>query len=417
MKKGRTELSERLVQRARELHEQDAFAPAETGVGTRIGIEDVSRALADDRRSSRKTVVVFAVLLAVVALLSLPLNYYAGGDPSVLTPQQLLDCYTLFFQANILPLFDPTAAARVEALKLSFGNGNLYDAAMLRVALTGLTILCGFLLAASGMLFQSAFRNPLAAPSMLGVSDGVSLGYIIYVFLGFTQIQDTPEVFTLCIYGCGAATLVLVLLVSRFLSGGKTYNVMDMLLVGTVVAQLVSGIVTYITNFGIDLETWYKFYELQQSLDTPSYAVTYIACGIVAVVSLVPVIVLRFRLNLISFSDEEGRMLGARPALLRGVALACGALMQLAALASIGQVAMVGLAVPFLCRFLFAADFRHQLLGNFLVGSTALLVCQWVAHFVVIDGFAMPVGTVVGVVIMPFFVWMMALQRKGWGDD
>ena len=71
-------------------------------------------------------------------------------------------------------------------------------------------------------------------------------------------------------------------------------------------------------------------------------------------------------------------------------------------------------AVPFLVRYLFSADFRSQLVGNFLIGVPVLLACQILAHFVVFNVQPMPVGTVVGAVVIPFFIWMMALQKRGW---
>ena len=416
---GSKESLSRLKARARELRESDAFAQSRSSlVGNSMSVEDISVKLEADRRKSRKLYVAFGVVCTLMVLVSLPLPYDPLEHQGILfTPQELFDSLSLFFRMNIVPLFDPTAANLVPSMRVEFEQTHqlgLYYQVGMRVALTFLTVLCGWMLAASGLLFQSSFRNPLAAPTMLGVSDGVSLGYVVFLLLGYVSMRDNPAVFFACTYGCGVVAVVFVLFAGRFISGAKTYNVMDMLLIGTVVAQMLGGIVTFVTNYGMDSDTWYAYYLLLQSIDMATEPMTYLIVGIIALVCTAVLFLLRFRLNVVAFSDEEGRMLGVRPAALRWLALACGSLMQLASIVSIGQVAMLSLAVPFLVRYIFPAEFRSQLIGNFLVGVPLLLLCQLVAHFIVVSYQPMPVGTVVGLVVMPFFVWMMALQKRGW---
>ena len=147
-----------------------------------------------------------------------------------------------------------------------------------------------------------------------------------------------------------------------------------------------------------------------------AYPQTWLVVAVVFVVTIVPVWVMRFKLNLVSFSDEEGRLMGVRPRILRGVALVLGSTMQLAAIASIGPVAMLSLAVPFLVRYLMPADFRYQLLGNCILGTIILLVCMDFQHFAIIGFVSVPVGTLVSIVVIPFFVWAVALQSQKWGD-
>ncbi len=108
-------------------------------------------------------------------------------------------------------------------------------------------------------------------------------------------------------------------------------------------------------------------------------------------------------------------MMGVRAGLLRGVALVLGSAMQLAAMATIGAVSMLSLAVPFLVRYIMPADFRSQFIGNCLVGAELLLACVVIQHFCVIGPITMPVGTVVSIFIVPFFIWMVALGKGRWG--
>ncbi len=318
---------------------------------------------------------------------------------------------------NVLPLFDSTLYNKNALLLTEFAStygAGTYTLVMNRAMVTFLVVLCGVMLALSGMLFQTSFRNPLAAPTMLGVSDGVTLGGIIYCMLGYINITDKPALYALLVYGLGAVVVIFVLFASRFLSGGKRYSIMDMLLLGTVVCQLIGGVNQYIQNFIMDDSTWANFYDVQQAANALTEPLLQAVVVVVFVITFGICFVLRFKLNLVSFSNEEGEMMGVRTGLLRGLALVLGSAMQLAALASIGQVAMLSMAVPFLTRFLMTADFRTQFLGNCLIGSTLLLICMVFQHFVVVGLTTPPVGTIVSLIIVPFFVWAVALSKGRW---
>lgn len=414
--------AKRMMERADDLRNSPALAPPPTGVGAGVSLEQTRRGLAAQRRGSLRVTLACLLALVVVALFSLHLPYYsmdwAGNGTTVYTTQQVLSCYQLAWDLHVAPLFDSSLLSRTELLRAQFPDLSMYRMVITRAGVTGITVICGFLLSVSGLLFQSSFRNPLATPSMLGVADGVSLGCIVYVFCGYSYLSQNPTLYVVCLYGCGALTLVVVLVLARLISGGRNYSVFDMLLIGTVISQLLGGFVSYVTNFVFDYNTWELFYAMQQATDALFEPITYAVVVVVALLTALPVFFLRFRLNLVSYSNADGRMLGAHPGALRAVALGLGSLMQLAAIASIGQVAMVSLAVPFLVRYLFRNEFRSQLLGNFLVGSIVLLLCSCIQSFAVFSTsfgmVSMPLGTIISFFIMPFFVWMMALQRRGW---
>lgn len=404
------------------MRETSVFAPPPAGVGGAISIEQTKEDLAASRAADKKRLLIALGVLLAVIIVSLHLPYYSlewsGGDVKAYSPADVLSCYKLFAETVILPVFSDVARSNIALAQASFSDMGMYDAVVRRAAVTFLMVVCGVMLAVSGLMFQSSFRNPLATPTMLGVADGVSLGCIIFVFLGFTEMAQNPSLYMLCAYGGGVIALVVVLILSRFISGGRTYNVFDMLLIGTVIAQLLSGVVNYVTNFGMDVEQWQNFYEIQQGTQMLYYDITYKIVIVVAIVTIIPTVLLSFRLNLISYSSMDGRMLGARPGILRAIAVGLGSIMQLAAIASIGQVAMLSLAVPFLVRYMFGNEFRSQLVGNVVVGSIVLLVCAAVQSFAMVEtsfGYlTLPLGTIISFVIMPFFVWMMALQKRGW---
>lgn len=412
--------AERIISRARELRDSDAFAPARA--------EDLPTSAAwakgeerADRRRSLHISLVFIAVAAAVAAFSLLLPYWGfdamGVGKVVYSPSDVLDCYGLWYRLHVEALIDPTLANRAGAMLADFQEthpAGMYQLVMNRAAVTGIVVLCGVMLAVSGLLFQTAFRNPLAAPASLGVSDGVTLGCILYAFAGFDGIAQAPDLYLQLVYSLGALAVVVVLLLSRLFTGGARYNVLDMLLLGTVICQLLGGVNGYVQNFIMDYDAWYNFYDVQQAADALRSPLVRQAATAAFLITVIPALLLRFKLNLIAFDDDEGRMMGVRAGILRGCALVLGSAMQLAAIASIGQVAMLSLAVPFVVRYMMPADFRSQLLGNCLVGVTVLLACVCIQHFMVFGAVTMPVGTVVSLFIIPFFVWMVTFGRGRW---
>jgi iron complex transport system permease protein len=410
-----------LIEAARKLRDSDAFAPAINAQAMQ-NFSEVHRARIASKRSVRQTLLFGLVLVLAVCGMSLCLPYYGvdsmGVGGNIYSPGDVLDSYVLWFQMNVMPLFDATLSNRTGAMLAAFEQSHpnvIYQLVMQRGVVTLCVIACGILLAVSGMLFQTSFRNPLATPTALGVSEGVSIGAIIFAFSGYTAVGDNMPLYLLLVYGGGAIAVVFVIVMSRLVSG-RHFNVFDMLLLGTVVCQLLGGVTSYVTTFGMDIDTWERFYEIQQAGDMLSYPLTWAVVGIVFVATIIPVWVMRFKLNLVSFSDEEGRLMGVRPRVLRAVALGIGSIMQLAAIASIGQVAMLSLAVPFLIRYLMPAEFRYQLLGNCILGIIVLLTCVAFQHFAIIGSITVPVGTLVSVLVVPFFVWAVAIQSQRWGD-
>ena len=418
---GGRSYADRIIARARELRDSDAFAPPEPQDPGRVTAAEALASSKAASRRSRKWIAVFAIICAVVALFSLLLPYYGidnmGAQGTVYAPSDVFDCYVLWFRMNVLPLFDPTLSNQVGAMYAEFQQSHpdvVYSLVMNRALVTLIAMGCGIMLSVSGLLFQTAFRNPLATPSMLGVSDGVTLGCIIYCMLGNASIGDNPTLYLVLVYGFGALAVVVVLFLSRGLTGGARYNVLDMLLLGTVICQLLSGVNGLVQNFVMDETAWYNFYDVQQAGNALLEPVVVGVVAVVFAVTFVVALLLRFKFNLIAFSDDEGTMMGVHSSALRIGALVLGSAMQLAAIASIGQVAMLSLAVPFLVRYMMPADFRSQFLGNCLVGMAMLLVCMALQQFTTVGIVTMPVGTIVSIVIVPFFVWMMAFGKGRW---
>ena len=117
---------------------------------------------------------------------------------------------------------------------------------------------------------------------------------------------------------------------------------------------------------------------------------------------------------MMTFDDQEARVLGMNPSRMRALALVCGAIMILAASIHVGAVALVSLIVPFIARSLFGCAFDRQLIGNVCLSPILLLVCRDITDLVPFIGEGLAIGSVVGVVALPLFMVMMARHVRGW---
>ena len=283
-----------------------------------------------------------------------------------------------------------------------------------RAGVVGITIVCAELLAVSGMLYQNVFKNPIAGPSMLGVTSGVSLGLMVLVVLYSTAAPAMlTQRYAMC-YGFGAVILVVVIAAGRKLSGrGRPYDIVTMLLIGSILSQLLGFIVSYITLFVMDENDYLVFYTLSQMLTVSTSLVSWLALGVASLVSFVPIWLNRYKLNALALDDQEARLLGVNSTRIRALALICGAIMILAAQIHVGAVGLVSLLVPFLARGLFGCEFRKQLIGCMCISPILLLVCRDITDMVPFVGEGLALGSVVSVVALPLFVVLMSREMGG----
>jgi iron complex transport system permease protein len=364
-----------------------------------------------DRARRRRKNAAFAAALALLMLVSLCLGVSQTG--LFYTPAQVWGCLAAWFRLNVVGLFVPSVALEKTALMAA---NPMYHEVVTRMAYTVVTVVCGAMLACSGMLYQNVFRNPIAAPTMLGVQNGVSLGLVAFVWVFGTRAPYLDGWrYAFCFAG-GLATLALVAAGGKVASGKRPLNLVDMLLVGTIVSQLAGTVVNYVVNYLFTSDYWLAYYELNNATDLDASAGTVLFALAVAAVSFAPVVLFRFRMNCVAFSDADMRLFGVNPTAMRFVALAAGSLMILTAQTLCGTVSMVSLVVPFAARAVFGSEFRKQLLGNVLLGALVLLVCRDLVSCIPFVGDGVPLGTMVTFVTLPAFVWVMAIAQRQWND-
>ena len=129
-------------------------------------------------------------------------------------------------------------------------------------------------------------------------------------------------------------------------------------------------------------------------------------------IGLVPLVLLGWRINVLSMGDDEARALGVETGRLRLMVIAAATLATAAVTALAGVLGWVGLVIPHIARMLVGPDFTRLLPISILLGAGYLLIVDTLAR--TISGTEVPLGILTAVVGAPFFIWLLARGRRAW---
>jgi len=266
-------------------------------------------------------------------------------------------------------------------------------------------LIVGAALAAAGTAYQGMFRNPLVSPDILGVSTGAALGAVLGIFLsqGILVIQ-------LFAFAGGLAAVGLVYWIGSRLRGHDP--LLALVLTGVVIGTLLGSAIALLKYLADPYNQLPAItYWLLGSLASIStieifYSIPLILTG------LAPMLLMRWRMNLLALPDDEARALGVDVRRLRTLVVACATLMTASAVAISGIIGWVGLLIPHAARLLVGPDFGRLLPLAMLLGAAFLLavdtLCRTVATIEV------PPGVLTALIGTPFFLWLFAMSRRPW---
>jgi iron complex transport system permease protein len=262
----------------------------------------------------------------------------------------------------------------------------------------------GGILAMSGAAMQGLFRNPLADPSLIGVTAGASLGASLAI-VGAGSIGGGVLGLTLVTAGAFVGGLLAVLLVFRLATGPAGTSVATMLLAGIAISALAGAVGNILEFFASNAMLRRISLWRMGGLDGANGERVLIAC---AVGLLVWLSLPRFAgaLNAMLLGESEARYLGidvnrVKTLLVVVVAIGVGASVALA-----GTIAFVGLVVPHIVRMLIGPDHRQLLPASALAGAVLLVLADTLAR-IVIAPTELPVGVVTALVGVPFFISLL----------
>ncbi len=260
-----------------------------------------------------------------------------------------------------------------------------------------MSVLVGACLSAAGAAYQGVFQNPMAAPDILGASAGAGFGAALSIYFGLASIYTTLSAF-----GMSLLTVGLVFWVSHRAKGDR---VLGLILAGIMISQLFQAGTSFIKlvadpNNKLPLITYWlmgsiagaKWSELR-------FVVLPMAAG------LLPLFLLRWRLNVITMGDDEARALGVNASRVRLLIIVAATLVTASAVSVSGMIGWVGLVMPHMMRRLVGSDYRWLMPASMLGGGIFLLVVDNISRNVTASG--IPIGILTAFVGAPFFLWLI----------
>lgn len=326
------------------------------------------------------------VVLVAVVVVSLGIGRYGLGIPQVVR--------------TVWDVLTGGAAARTSQ-----------EAAVLfavRIPRLLMAVLVGAALAASGAAYQGLFRNPMVSPDLLGVSSGASVGACVAMLLALPSAGIQLLSF---VSGLLAVGLVMAIgsAVGRHSGGG----LLILVLAGIVISSLCSAF-TSLIKYLAPVETTLPeitFWLMGSFAKTGSWQNVAVLAGSL-LVGAVPLMLLRWRINVLSFGDEEARALGVDTGRVRLVIILCATLLTATAVALCGVVGWVGLVIPHMCRFLVGPSYLALLPCSMLAGGTFMLVVDDVARTATAG--EIPLGVLTAIIGAPVFVYLLFSGKRTW---
>ena len=271
--------------------------------------------------------------------------------------------------------------------------------AVLNVRLPRILLAClvGCGLSAAGTGYQTVFQNPMAAPDILGASSGACFGAALAILTGQGAVMITVFAFL-----ASLLSVALVYLVGNHTRGNRVVN---LLLAGIMVGSLFSACTSYIklvadpTNQLPQITYWLMGSLSGTRMGTVRFAAVCMAVG------LVPLLLLRWRMNLLTLSPDEARAMGVHTDRLRLAVILSSTVLTAAAVSVSGMIGWVGLVIPHLSRRIVGSDCRRLMPMSCLFGAAFLLLVDNMARC--LTATEIPIGILTAFVGAPFFIYLM----------
>ena len=267
-------------------------------------------------------------------------------------------------------------------------------------------VLVGAALSVSGAAYQVMFRNPMVSPTILGVSAGAAFGAAIAILLSLPVL-----VVHLTTFGGGLLAVAITYVVGvKFCRGGNT--TLAIILSGIIVSTLFTSLLSMIKYVADPYDKLPVIvYWLMGSLASITRDNLILPLLLMAAAFLL-LYFLRWKINLLSFGDEEAKSLGIPVERLRLTVIICATLMTAAAVSISGIIGLVGFVVPHLVRFIVGPDFRFLLPGSALMGGLFLLASDNLAR--TLWTMEIPLGILTSLFGVPFFLYLLIKYHHSW---
>lgn len=265
-----------------------------------------------------------------------------------------------------------------------------------------LSFIIGSSLALSGLLLQQVFNNPMASQDVLGSSSASAFGASLALLTGAGYFAVSISAF---LFG-----ILSLLLIIGIFSKIKKQDTLTLILSGIMVSSLFSSATSFIKLVADTEDTLPAItYFLMGSLSSFRSS-DLILVFTVAIAASLPILLISWRINLLSLSEEEAKSMGVNTAMLRLASIGAATLLTAASVACSGQIGWVGLVIPHFSRMIVGSNTRESIPAAMLLGASFLTVVDTIARS--ISTSEIPLGILTSFVGAPFFLYLIIREAK-----
>ncbi len=265
--------------------------------------------------------------------------------------------------------------------------------------------LAGIAFALSGLLVQSATRNDLASPNIIGMNSGA--GFAVLVFLSFFPMHF--RLLPLAAFAGGLLAVSLVFLISSLV--GRIDSSGSLILAGIAVNALFNAFISTLSSLNPDVLSSYSSFSVGGFSAVQSSQL--VVPGVLIILSSVIAFFMTGRMNMIKLGDEITSAMGYRPLRIKIALTSLSALLAACAVTFSGLLGFVGLVTPHLASLMSGGESRKTMILSMITGPLLVMIADLLARTLIMPS-ELPAGVFMAILGVPFFIFLLIRRSKRW---
>jgi len=317
--------------------------------------------------------------------------------------------YFLWISLSVVFVVSPFFGSVTLEINEIFLNNSLHNTIFTQLRLPRLlfAFFAGSILALSGLVFQTLFRNPLMTPYTLGISSGAVLGAGIAIKLGFLGLIFGISMVSVFGFFGAILTVFLLLYLSRFLKGAHQES---LLLLGIALSLFYTSALMIVFYLGDTIQNDMLLRFTMGSLSIIGWQ-NPIILGLIFLVLFLSVYLYRYELELLNVSEEGSHLKGLNSKNITLLLLIVSSF-SIGFLVSIsGPIGFIGLVVPHIVTKLYPLTLKNRILKTALFGGLFLVMCDTFTRVIQTQS-ELPIGIITALIGGPFFIYLIISRSK-----
>ena len=268
-------------------------------------------------------------------------------------------------------------------------------------------IFVGAALSISGAAYQSIFKNPMVSPDLLGVTSGAGFGAAIAILLRLSYWQVQLFAFAFGIIGV-LITFTISNVVTRDTGDKTVVLILSGMVIGSLFKSFIS-VTKYLADPNDSLQeiTFWLMGSIS-GVDMNDF----VKIAIPVVIGIVPILILRCKLNAMTFGEDEARALGIETEKVRIIIIISSTIITAASISICGIIGWVGLIIPHIARMIVGSNNNYLIPSSLIIGGIYMLIVDNISRTVF--PVEIPIGILTAIIGTPFFLYLLVKTRRAW---